>query len=155
MKVISLWQPYGSLVIWGHKRIETRSWEAPDWIIGERLGIASTKQIRGEQRHHFGQPYFQDHYRRTRLPDALDDLPHGYLLGVVRVESCKRMTEVDLKRLSSREYWFGDWQLGRYAWRLRVVEAYGEPIPVKGGQKIWNYNEPIEAAGGADQTRAP
>lgn len=153
MKVLSLWQPYASLAIWGNKRIETRSWEAPDWIIGERLGIASTKQIKSEQRELFDHPDFQKHYQRTKLP-TLDDLPHGYLLGVVRVESCKRMTPADMKRVSDRELFFGDWWPGRYAWRLRVIKVYGEPIPVKGGQKIWNYNESFEATGGADQTRA-
>ena len=43
ISVISIWQPYASLAIHGHKMNETRGWKAPASLIGKRFGIAATK----------------------------------------------------------------------------------------------------------------
>lgn len=39
MRAITLWQPWASLIAEGVKTIETRSWKAPDSLIGERIAI--------------------------------------------------------------------------------------------------------------------
>ncbi len=43
MKALPLWQPWATLVALGAKRIETRSWPAPRWVLGERIAIHATK----------------------------------------------------------------------------------------------------------------
>jgi hypothetical protein len=50
MKALSIWQPWASLIMSGHKKIETRSWPAPYPIRGQRIAIASTKTVRPERR---------------------------------------------------------------------------------------------------------
>ena len=153
MKVLSLWQPYASLLIHGHKPIETRGWPAPDWIMGETIGIASTKHVRKEQRGLFAGSDLKFRYLQTQLPLRLEELPHGFLLGTAVVRSCMCMTEDDLRRICDRERWFGDWQVGRYAWHVTDLHKFEDPIPVSGGQKLWNYEGaiPDKDAGRGDQ----
>jgi|GEM_PF-1821147 len=46
-KVLSLWQPWASLVAMGVKTIETRSWRAPQALIGKRIAIHAAKTPSG------------------------------------------------------------------------------------------------------------
>lgn len=43
--------------------------------------------------------------------------------------------------LRSNEYAFGFYAPGRYAWKLEDVQYLNEPIPAKGQQGLWNWNE--------------
>lgn len=142
MKVISIWQPFASLLVHGHKVVETRTWKAPCSLIGQCVGIASTKIIRPEQRSVFDDPIFAGCYIETDLP-SLDKMPNGYLVGSVILHSCDLMTEEDLDDVSTCEYSFGVWEEGRYAWRVRAPVAFERPIPVSGAQGIWELDDEI------------
>lgn len=137
MKVISVWQPFASLAALGHKRIETRGYPAPKALIGERIGIASTKVIKPEQRAAYNDETFQKHYQPLGMP-PLEELQHGYLLATVLLHSCDVITEEDLEDVTDEEQAFGWWRPGRYAWRLRDNEPLADPIRVSGQQGIWN-----------------
>jgi hypothetical protein len=137
MRVISLWQPYASLLVLGFKLIETRPYPCPPALVGTRLGIASTKQIKPEQKALFADAAFQGYYKETGLPGSLEEMPNGFLMGSVLIHSSDLITEEDLDDVTDEEQKFGDWRLGRYAWRTRAPEALKEPIPVMGQQGIW------------------
>ncbi len=139
MRVISLWQPFASLLVHGHKLIETRPFPAPSTIIKQRIGIASTKMIKPVQRAVFDDPAFAEHYAKTGLPE-FDDLPHGCLVGTVYVNSSDIITEGDLEDVTEEEQLYGDWRVGRYAWRCEDHQALHKPIPVRGAQGIWILN---------------
>ena len=79
MKALSIWQPWASLIMSGHKKIETRSWPAPYSIRGQRIAIASTKTIRPDQRQAAAEDDFRMHYAGTGLP-ALE-APDGQCSG--------------------------------------------------------------------------
>lgn len=68
MRGHSLWQPWATLVVCGHKRIETRSWPSPHSVRGQRIAIASTKTIPSEQRRAAEEPTFQRNYAACGLP---------------------------------------------------------------------------------------
>lgn len=140
MKVISIWQPWATLIIANEKFTETRSWPAPKSLIGQRIGIASTKVVRPEQRLATRDPEFAFHYHRTGLP-ALDELPHGFLLGTVLLHSSDMITEGQMWDLTDQEKVFGWWEPGRYGWRLRDTKPETVPIPVKGQQGVWDWKE--------------
>jgi hypothetical protein len=38
-----------------------------------------------------------------------------------------------------KELLFGDWTPGRYAWEFKNMKVLDVPIPVKGAQRIWNW----------------
>lgn len=139
MKAISVWQPFSTLIVRGFKIFETRTWPAPASVIGERIGIASTKTIRPEQRAHFADEEFQTNYQRLGLPERLEELPHGYMLGTVIVDSVELMTVEFLEEVSSEEQTYGWWQEGFYAWRLVSPEAFLRPIPVHGAQGLYEW----------------
>lgn len=140
MRVISLWQPYASLLVHGHKLNETRPFPAPSTIIRQRLGIASTKTIKPEQRALIEDPVFAEYYAKTGLP-AFDDLPHGALVGSVYVNSSDIITEGDIEDTTEEELLYGDWRVGRYAWRCRDHQALDKPIPCRGAQGIWIWSD--------------
>lgn len=43
MKALPLWQPWAQLVVIGAKRVETRHWPAPNYVVGQRVAIHATK----------------------------------------------------------------------------------------------------------------
>ena len=138
MKCISIWNPFALLIVKGFKVFETRTWPAPASIIGQRIGIASTKNILPAQRAHFEDETFQRYYELLQLP-ALESLPMGYLLGSVIVDSVELMTEEFLDEVSHEEQAYGWWNVGNYAWRLTGPEELPYPIPIRGGQGIYDW----------------
>ena len=140
MRCISLWQPYASLLVHRHKLVETRPFPAPVTVLRQRIGIASTKQIKPEQRALFDDPLFQAYYMETGLP-AFDELPHGFLVGTVTVVSCDVITEGDIEDVTEEEQLYGDWRVGRYAWRCQDHQALIKPIPCQGAQGIWIHDD--------------
>lgn len=144
MRAISVWQPFATLIVRGYKIFETRTWAAPKSVIGQRIGIASTKAIRPEQRAHFDEETFQVNYQRLLLPDRLEDLPHGYMLGTAVLDSIELMTAEFIEEVSSEEQSYGWWQEGHYAWRMTHPEVFSEPIPVRGAQGIWEWRHLYE-----------
>ena len=142
MKVLSIWQPWASLIAHGHKSIETRGWPAPRSIIGKTIGIASTKVINTEQRRLVREPDFARHYATTSLPD-LDELPLGSLLGTVVMEACDPIDSKMIDGLTDQERAFGWYSEGRYAWRLADPRRLATPVAVIGKQGLrdWHNDE--------------
>lgn len=136
MKAISLWQPWASLVVHGEKRIETRAWAPPKSLVGKRIAIHAAKLTRFDAL--MSQPPF------IGLIDA--ELPHGAIVGTVKLSSCIRMTPtniVDFARRKPLEVQLGDWQPGRYAWVLRDPRPFAEPVPWRGSQGFFNVDSDL------------
>jgi hypothetical protein len=47
LPMLTLWEPWATLIAVGAKTIETRSWAAPPGLIGERIGIHAGRTPRG------------------------------------------------------------------------------------------------------------
>jgi hypothetical protein len=139
MKVISIWQPFASLAVKGFKIFETRTWPAPRSIIGQTIGIASTKGIKPVQRAYFEDERFLEFYAGTGMP-PLDDLPCGYLLGTVTIDESRIMDEEFMDEVSDEEKAYGHWELGNYAWRLEPRMTLEHPIPIRGAQGLYEWN---------------
>lgn len=153
MKVNSIWQPYATLAARGFKTIETKIWPVPSTILGKRIGIASTKTIKPEQRATLQDPEFLEYYSRLGLPLDIEELPHGYLLGTVIIDSCELVTEELLEEISEEEQMYGWYQVPErsvYAWRLRDPQPLAHPIPIRGAQGIYEWNG-VLPDGKADQ----
>lgn len=138
VKVISIWQPFASLIIEGHKFVETRGWAAPRSIIKSTIGIAATKVITPDQRAAVQDPLFARYYAETGLP-SLDALPRGAILGTVYLNSCDLIDDETMEDVTEEERAFGWWTPGRYAWRLRYPQKYKYPISARGAQGVWDY----------------
>jgi activating signal cointegrator 1 len=138
--VLSIWQPYASLAVHGFKEFETRSYPISKALLGQRIGIASTKRITAAQRALLRNETFHRFYCQTNLPE-LKDLSHGCLIGTVVVRDCWKIAQCHLEGVGGREKAFGDWAPGRYAWFLVEPEILAEPIPVRGQQRMWRWKE--------------
>jgi activating signal cointegrator 1 len=145
MKTISIWNPFAMLLVRGFKVFETRTWKAPDSLIGQTLGIASTKSVLPAQRAHWADPAFQSFYANTGLP-APAELPQGFLLGTVTLDSVELMTEELMDDVSAEEQSYGWWQEGFYAWRVTHPRALTHPIPIRGRQGIYDWNGDLSNA---------
>ncbi len=133
MTVISLLQPWASLVILGYKTIETRSWSTA--YRGELMIHAS----QGKSGMGFcDQPIFKKYLRNV-------DVPFGAIIGVVSLDSIIQITDLalsdsTLNEMTLEEKIFGDYTTSRFAWILRNPLPLDKPIPARGYQRLWQYH---------------
>ena len=130
MKVISLMEPWGSLIKEKIKYIETRSWKTN--YRGELYIHTSMKSVPKKDE------------RINKLVDILQDkdFKYGYIIAKCKLVDCIYMDEEfvkDMKQNHPIEYQCGEYSVGRYAWVLEDIEKLENPIPVKGHLGIWNY----------------
>ena len=157
MKCISLWQPWASLMVYGLKRVETRSWAtnyrgpllihaAMKWNrdlnalacsgeIGEALKSIGTVWSRGGKR--FPRP----------------EIPFGAIIGQVTLDECVATKDVhftggkaDICRIGMAGGWqfpeaerpFGDYSAGRFAWICSNPVKFAKPIAYRGMQQVFD-----------------
>lgn len=128
MKVLSIKEPFASLIKNGIKKIETRSFKT---------------NYRGELYIHAS---LKDSEIRDELKSLIKDINYnrGYILCKCKLVDCIYMTEEfinDIKSNNYTEYICGRYEVGRYAWILDDVEVLKSPIKAKGQLGIWNYYE--------------
>lgn len=131
--VISLWQPYASLIFTRRlKRHETRSWALPSHRIGQRIAIhaAQKKPSRAFLETDLG-------HLCTRQLGAgwRDRIPYGAIIGTVTLANCY---PTERGPDTEADYLAGDWTPGRYAFRLEDAVARAEPLVIPGRQGWWS-----------------
>ena len=157
MKAITIWQPYASLVGYGVKQYETRSWATK--YRGPLAIHAAAKDPRT----------LPPEMCRIleKYADKLGELPRGAIIATAELVNVWYIvhhpgTNVDVAKNipigaesittdkhapdfgdyfvpTIGEMALGDWTPGRYAWELRNVRLLPEPIPAKGQQGLWNW----------------
>lgn len=138
MKVLSLLQPWASLVVMGHKQIETRSWSTKHR--GDLLIHASQGKSGGTLAH---EPPF------SKYISSFDALPFGAIIGKVQLDDVLPIEQLflshaSINKLSLEERAFGDYGPGRYAWLLSDPEIFSCPIPARGSLILWEYSGAVE-----------
>jgi hypothetical protein len=123
MKALTVWQPWASFLASGEKEYETRGYS-----IQYRGLLVIHAAARPPREGEFIYPY-------RNGPDFSKKFPLSALLGIVEV-----IESLPVKGLviSNKERSLGDYSPGRFAWRMRVVKKFEEPIPYKGAQGLWN-----------------
>lgn len=139
MKALTLWQPWASLISLEEKKIETRCWTTKHR--GElAIHAAATLPPKwlGASRH--GDEF------RSELAHALTTnaraLPRGVVLCIVKLISIEETSAMLRETLPTREMLFGNYEDGRYAWHMEVIERFATPIPAKGNRMLWNWERP-------------
>lgn len=130
MKVLTIREPFATLISQGIKRIETRSWKT---------------KYRGELYIHAGVAKIDKKKReRKDLMDLVDEskLNYGSIICKCELVDCIYMTEDFIEKIKKKknEYVCGNYEVGRYAWILKNIEILDKPIPAKGQLGMWNYN---------------
>lgn len=138
MKAITIHHPWASLIACGEKRIETRSWPT---------------KYRGEIAIHAGiKPIPRDYYGIRDLLPCVCDFPYGKVIAIAELVDCLQVSATfndtgpfsamleNLRSINGKEFMFGDYTPGRYAWILANVRRI-EPVPAKGMQRLWEWDE--------------
>lgn len=163
MKVITIHQPWASLIMAGAKPFEFRTWRPPAAMIGSRIGIhASARKIDTK----FVASLFTG-LRDSRLDPVLagaaelclhpdkalpilsrawvpadDPLRTGVILGTARIGEPVPASEAvrqffPLSDAAQRD------DSGLWAWPLEDVYAWPVPAPARGTQKFWTWNRTL------------
>lgn len=131
MKVLSLTEPYATLIKNGIKTIETRSWNTK-YRGTLYIHASSTKTPKT----------YKENVELMSLVND-DELNYGNIICSCELVDCIEMTEdfvEKIKKLNRNEYITGIYSKGRYAWILENIKALDKPIKAKGHLGIWNYN---------------
>lgn len=130
MKVLSIKEPFASLIKEKKKCIETRSWKTS--YRGELYIHASLKEISKKD---------------ERVQNLLSLIPgvkmeYGNIICKCNLVDCVYMDDDFLKKIkeNNQEYICGDYGPNRYAWILEDVTKI-TPIKAKGRLNIWEYKE--------------
>ena len=139
IKVITLWQPWASLMALRAKGFETRSW--PTNYRG-LIAVHSAQRYQLDQDNFFWKPAFRAALAERGV-ERPDDLPFGKILSVHELRDVFR-TEDIRKTLGSAELEFGNYMSGRFAWEMPLVYRLPKPIPARGYQGLWHWELPTE-----------
>ncbi len=130
MKVLSLTEPFATLIKEKKKFIETRSWKTN--YRGELYIHASkTKPAKKD---------IENRELMSLIPNVI--FSYGHIICKCNLVNCIYMTKEyveDMKTNHHQEYICGEYQEGRYAWILENVELLEQPIPAKGQLNIWTF----------------
>ena len=141
MKVLSLTEPYATLIKEKKKLIETRSWKT---------------EYRGELYIHASSTKIRENKLNKELISLLEDkkLNYGNIICKCKLVDCIYMTKnyvENIKKNNPQEYICGVYEEGRYAWILEDITPLKSPIKAKGQLNIWNYHNEFEIMGLMDE----
>lgn len=131
MKVLTLNEPWATLIKNKKKYIETRSWKT---------------NYRGELYIHAGKKIIDKATKsRLDLMNLVKDDKMNYSKIVCKCElvDCIYMTEEYIKKIKTEEpqqFICGEYAIGRYAWILTNIEPIENDKLVSGKLGIWNYD---------------
>ncbi|MFB6351251.1 MAG: hypothetical protein ABEN55_00060 [Bradymonadaceae bacterium] len=141
---LTLHWPWATAVTDGTKRIENRTWEPWDEVMGEFIAI------------HCGKTRDDDAVAQIEFDSTIDWHPDdgrgyddvaGCIIGIARVRGRWR---ADDPNAAEEEPFFGPvqyaWWAGPVGWLLWDVVALTEPVPARGKPGLWPVDEQIEAA---------
>jgi activating signal cointegrator 1 len=154
MKAITLWQPWATLVAYGVKSIETRSWGT------KHRGELAIHAAAGKPRWDKMSTEALRLYRQWAKFNGLEDdagsaavnkhiIPRGAVVAICTLSDCQEMTESSVAaQLASNDKEntaFGIWEPGRFAWALRNIRKLDKPIAARGHQTMWTWEPPALA----------
>jgi activating signal cointegrator 1 len=149
MKVISLYQPWASLIALGYKTLETRSWQTPyhgpiaiqasmRWTASEKVYWEWACQYLYQKGHHY--------HGLQSTP------PRGVIVAIARLRWCHWMDETGLIpgfNIPDDDRLFGDLSPGRFAWLLTDVKPIFTILAWKGAQGLRDLPPEIAARAAA------
>ena len=126
MKVLSIKEPFATLIKDGVKIYETRSWKTNyrgEIYIHASLSLSKSERVESANKY------------------LKSEIKPGFILCKCELVDCIPMTDEFINYINEEtsEYDYGLYSEGRYAWKLKVLEVLDEPIPAKGKLGIWNY----------------
>ena len=130
MKVLTIKQPYASMIVNNYKKYEFRSWKT---------------KYRGKLLIHAGASKEKEDIHFFDYLD-IDNYPSKCIIGECNLVDCILIDEDfnnQLYNIDSKIYGRHS-RVGLYAWKLEDIKMYKEPIYIKGQLGLWNYGDEDE-----------
>lgn len=129
MKVLTIKEPFASLIKDKKKFIETRSWKT---------------KYRGELYIHAGLSIYKKESTDKLYNQLVQEtkINPGKIICKCTLKDCVYMTEEFIRELKQNNYQecvLGDYKVGRYAWILEDIVPLNNPIEAKGKLNLWNF----------------
>ena len=126
MKVLTIKNPWASLIVNNYKKYEFRSWKT---------------NYRGKILIHAGLSLEKDQLEKFK--DYNLECSKGMIIGEAELVDCILVDEKfnkELRDIDPIVYGRSN-HVETYAWKLENVKKYDKPIPIKGKLGLWNYDE--------------
>lgn len=134
IKVITLTQPWATLVAIGAKQFETRSWQTS---YRGKLAIHAAKGWKREDIELCLEEPFKSALIKAGV-SKIGDLPRGAIIAVCDLTA---IYPTDSKMPPAEpERSFGDYSSGRFAWQLENVQRLTKIIPARGHLSLWDFD---------------
>lgn len=162
MKALTIWQPWASLIIAGAKPFEFRGWRFPRSLLGQRIVIhaAARKMDFGDVTDIsvilWNRDLYPDLAAETCLiPDraipilnaALEGkLPMAAGIGTAVLGEPRIGTDIAADFGVPRANDSDRDEHANWGWPMLDIEAWPEPIPMRGAQGFWNWPTPAEVS---------
>lgn len=140
LRAISLTQPWATLVAYGAKRWETRSWSTNYRGL---IAIHAAKGFPNDCRELCLEQPFRDALKIRCGIVTLGDIPRGSILCVAALTDCVRITDANAP--GEPEYSFGNYAPGRFMWHFENATRLKAPVACKGALGVWMVPPDITA----------
>lgn len=123
MKVLTIREPWASLIINGYKKYEFRSWKTN---YRGKILIHTSQKIEKEM--------------LSRFKDYNLNCVGGSIIGEAELTDCILVDEEfnqNLRKIDNVVYGKSN-HVEKYAWKLENIKKYDKPIPMKGKLGLWN-----------------
>lgn len=154
MKALTILQPWATLltVVFGFEELRVKQFETRSWWTSYRGPLAihagkSTKYLHLCNEEPFRSVLITAGRGTEKHGVDVGLLPLGAVIatselaGYLRIPDSRVNKYIKTNEQVKLELAFGDWSSGRYAWRLDNVKELPEPIPAKGKQGLWEWDE--------------
>lgn len=123
MKAFTLWRPWPWAFIHAGKRIENRDWHLPEYLLGQRMALHAGKTFSEE-----GAAWIEATFG-LRVPPEPE-----HPTGIVA-------TAIYSGTAAEKELGQDPWYVGSVGWVFEDVHGLPEPVPCRGGQRLWTVPE--------------
>ena len=123
MKVLTIREPWASLIINGYKKYEFRSWKTN---YRGKILIHTSQKVEKEM--------------LSRFKDYNLNCIGGSIIGEAELTDCILVDEnfnQNLRKIDNVVYGRSN-HAEKYAWKLENVKKYDKPVPMKGKLGLWN-----------------
>lgn len=146
MKVLSIKEPWATLLVHGYKNIETRSWGTKQ---RGRILIHASKNMTRFEKEICKTPLFRETLQKCGI-NSPSDFHLGHIIGLATLSETKMIVKSStnvpeqlrnavMNPPSEPELSFGDYTPGRCAWIMTEQKTI-TPIEAKGSLGFWNYD---------------
>lgn len=150
---ITIWQPWATLIVDGHKPYEFRGWSAPRALWGRRIAIhAGARPIRRKEMQDLLLRMREKSAKRAAIDEAAiptieaalaspGAFPRGVVLATATLgvpippAKVKEMFGNDSDRLEHFQW----------AWPMLDIKRLAEPVQATGSQGFWHWECPADA----------